>query len=126
MSEHTKLLRIYTDEAAYYGDRKVLEVVASKARDARLAGVTVLEALIGFGRSAHLHRRHVLESDRAVVIEIVDFDARLRGVRVGPVRRARDRIDDARSSGGSRVRAFGQQYTTRVRFGIRVRIVLGD
>ena len=26
MSEHTKLLRIYTDEAAYYGDRKVLEV----------------------------------------------------------------------------------------------------
>ncbi|MFY0022353.1 DUF190 domain-containing protein, partial [Acinetobacter baumannii] len=32
----------------------------------------------GFGRSAHLHRRHVLESDRAVVIEIVDFDARLR------------------------------------------------
>lgn len=78
MSEHTKLLRIYTDEAAYYGDRKVLEVVASKARDARLAGVTVLEALIGFGRSAHLHRRHVLESDRAVVIEIVDFEDALR------------------------------------------------
>lgn len=78
MSEQTKLLRIYTDEAAYYGDRKVFEVVASKARDARLAGVTVLEALIGFGRSAHLHRRHVLESDRAVVIEIVDTDALLR------------------------------------------------
>lgn len=78
MSEQTKLLPIYTDEAAYYGDRKVFEVVASKARDARLAGVTVLEALIGFGRSAHLHRRHVLESDRAVVIEIVDTDARLR------------------------------------------------
>ncbi len=78
MSEQTKLLRIYTDEAAYYGDRKVFEVVASKARDARLAGVTVLEALIGFGRSAHLRRRHVLESDRAVVIEIVDTDAQLR------------------------------------------------
>ncbi|ETI65151.1 hypothetical protein C100_03690 [Sphingobium sp. C100] len=78
MSEQIKLLRIYTDEAAYYGDRKVFEVIASKARDARLAGVTVLEALIGFGRSAHLHRRHVLESDRAVVIEIVDFDGRLR------------------------------------------------
>ena len=78
MSEQTKLLRIYTDEAAYFGDRKVLEVIASRARDAKLAGVTILEALVGFGRSVHVHRRHVLESDRAVVIEIVDEDASLR------------------------------------------------
>jgi PII-like signaling protein len=73
-----KLLRIYTDEAAYFGDRKVLEVVASRARDAGLAGATVLEALIGFGRSAHVHRRHILESERAVVIEIVDGESALR------------------------------------------------
>lgn len=73
-----KLLRIYTDEAAYIGDRKVFEHVASLARDRKMAGLTVLEALIGFGASSHVHRRHVLESDRAVVIEIVDFDARLR------------------------------------------------
>lgn len=73
-----KLLRIYTDEAAWFGDRKVFEVVASRARDTELAGVTVLEALIGFGRSAHMHRRHVLESDRAVVIEIVDGEDALR------------------------------------------------
>lgn len=78
MSDATKLLRIYTDEAAYYGDRKVFEVVASRARDAKLAGATVLEALIGFGRSAQLHRRHVLESDRSVVIEIIDEETRLR------------------------------------------------
>lgn len=78
MSQTTKLLRVYTDEAAYWGDRKVYEVVASRARDAKLAGVTVLEALIGFGKSAHVHRRHVLESDRAVVIEIVDEEAELR------------------------------------------------
>ena len=78
MNQQARLLRIYTDEAAYLGDRKVYEVVASRARDAGLAGVTVLEALIGFGRSAHVHRRHVLESDRAVVVEIVDEDPRLR------------------------------------------------
>lgn len=78
MSNQAKLLRIYTDEAAYFGDRKVFEVVASRARDAELAGVTVLEALIGFGLSAHVHRRHVLESDRAVVVEIVDDEPRLR------------------------------------------------
>src|SRR3546814_5781658 len=62
-----KLLRIYTDEAAYIGDRKVFEYVASLARDRKMAGLTVLEALIGFGASSHIHRRHVLESDRAVV-----------------------------------------------------------
>lgn len=78
MDHAIKLLRIYTDEAAYFGDRKVFEVVASRARDARLAGATVLEALIGFGRSAHVHRRHVLESDRAVVIEIIEEEGRLR------------------------------------------------
>src|SRR3546814_16860753 len=73
-----KLLRIYTDEAAYIGDRKVFEYVASLARDRKMAGLTVLEALIGFGASSHIHRRYVLESDRAVVIEIVDFDDALR------------------------------------------------
>lgn len=78
MDQSVKLLRIYTDEAAYIGDRKVFEYVASLARERRLAGATVLEALIGFGRSAHLHKRHVLESDRALLVEIVDAEDRLR------------------------------------------------
>src|SRR3546814_1279142 len=62
MTEAIKLLRIYTDEGAYLGDRRVFEVIASRARDAGLAGVTVLEARLGFGRSAHMHRRHVFET----------------------------------------------------------------
>jgi len=78
MGQNLKLLRIYTDEAAFVGDRKVFEYVASRAREQKLAGVTVLEALLGFGRSAHLHERHVLESDRAILIEIVDTEDRLR------------------------------------------------
>ncbi|HEY9553767.1 DUF190 domain-containing protein [Allosphingosinicella sp.] len=78
MTEPTKLLRIYTDEGAYLGDRKVLNVIALRAREAGLAGVTVLDARLGFGSSAHMHRRHVFESDRAVVIEIVETDQRLR------------------------------------------------
>ena len=79
MSLQAKLLRIYTDEAAYFGDRRVFEVVATRARDERMAGVTVLRALFGFGRSAHVHRRHVLEDDQSLVVEIVDCDARVRG-----------------------------------------------
>ncbi len=73
-----KLLRVYTDENAYFGDRKVFELVAERARDAHLGGATVIEAMIGIGRSAHTHRRHILENDRSVVIEIVDDDTRLR------------------------------------------------
>lgn len=73
-----KLLRIYTEKAAYYGDRKVFEVVASRARDAHLAGATVVQALFGFGRTAHQHRRHVLEDEQSLVIEIVDTDAHVR------------------------------------------------
>ena len=78
MSDAAKLLRIYTDEAAFFGDRKVFEVVATRARDARLAGVTVLQARLGFGRSAHVHRRRVLEDDQSLVVEIVDREKRLR------------------------------------------------
>ncbi|EHJ58556.1 DUF190 domain-containing protein [Sphingomonas sp. SRS2] len=73
-----KLLRLYTDDVAYIGDRKVFEYVASLAQEWKLAGVTVLEARLGFGRSAHLHQRHVFENDRAVVIEIVDDEDKLR------------------------------------------------
>ena len=79
MGDQTKLFRIYTDEAAYFGDRKVFEVVATRARDAKMAGVTVLRALFGFGRSkTHVHRRHVLEDDQSLVVEIVDRETRLR------------------------------------------------
>lgn len=83
MAEGAKLLSIYTDEAAYVGDRRLFEVVAERARDARLHGATVIEATIGFGRSAHMHRRHILQSERSLVIEIVDGEARLRAFMTG-------------------------------------------
>lgn len=83
MTSAMKLLRIYTDEAAYFGDHKVFEEVATRARDAKMAGATVLRALFGFGRSAHQHRKHFLEDDQSLVIEIVDEDARLRTFVVG-------------------------------------------
>ena len=56
----------------------VFKFIAEFARQQKLAGVTVLEAVLGFGRSAHLHRKHALENDRAVVIEIIDEEQRLR------------------------------------------------
>jgi PII-like signaling protein len=78
MTESMKLLRIYTDEAAYFGDHKLYAAIATRARDAHLAGATVLRAMVGFGRSSHIHRRHILENEQSVVIEIVDTEARVR------------------------------------------------
>jgi uncharacterized protein len=77
------LLRIYSDEGAYVGDRKISEYIASLAREHNLAGVTVMEALVGFGHSAHVHRRQMFESDRAVVVELVDEEAKLRSFAAG-------------------------------------------
>lgn len=73
-----KLLKIYTDEAAYFGDHKVFEVVATRARTAQVAGATVVKALLGFGHTPHEHRRHVLNDDQSVVIEILDEESKLR------------------------------------------------
>jgi len=74
----TKLLRIFTDEAAFFGDRRVFEEIAQRARSGGMAGTTVLQALFGFGRSPHTHRKHVLEDEQSLVLEIVDEEDRLR------------------------------------------------
>ena len=79
MSDPIKLMRIYTDEAAYFGDRKVFEIVTERARSANLAGATVLRALIGFGHTPHLHRRHVLDDDQSLIVELLDHESKLRG-----------------------------------------------
>ena len=78
MSKAAMLLRIYTDESAYLGDRSVRQVVVERARAAHVAGLTVFEAITGIGHSAHLHKRHFLERERPLVIEIVDTDERVR------------------------------------------------
>jgi len=78
MSRTAMLLKIYTAESTYLGDRPVREVVVERAKAAHLAGVTVFEASIGIGHSAHVHKRHFLERERPLVIEIVDADERVR------------------------------------------------
>lgn len=78
MDGTARLLRIYTDEGAHHGDRRVFEEIALRAHDRQLAGVTVLEARLGFGAGAHQRRRHALENDASLVVEIVEDEARLR------------------------------------------------
>lgn len=73
-----KLLRIYTDEAAYFGDRKVFEILIERAREAGVAGVTVLRALVGFGHTSRTHRPRLLDDDQALIVEALDEETKLR------------------------------------------------
>lgn len=76
----TKLLRIYTSENAYSGSTKVFQLICQRAREQEIAGATVLDARLGFGRNAHLRTSHILEDERSVVIEIVDTEEKLRAL----------------------------------------------
>ncbi|MBL8772230.1 MAG: DUF190 domain-containing protein [Phenylobacterium sp.] len=74
------LMRIYTDEDALVGDRALAEVVVARAREAHLAGATVLRGQMGFGATSRLHASRPFELRRnlPVVVELVDEDSALR------------------------------------------------
>jgi hypothetical protein len=63
------LLMTFHDHAG----RKGLEMeVLRKARRAKLAGLTVFEAVEGFGNSGLVHRSHLVSDDAPLAIVIVD------------------------------------------------------
>lgn len=74
------LLRIYTDEEARKGDHLVYEIMVDRAREAGLAGATVLRGVLGMGATAQMHRAEPLQFRRnlPVVVEIMDEEAKLR------------------------------------------------
>jgi PII-like signaling protein len=74
------LLRIYTDEAALDGDRRVFEIVMERARAERMLGATVLRGRIGFGGGGQMHEGGFLNHNYPLVIEIVDEEDRVRGL----------------------------------------------
>jgi len=94
-SRQAALLRIYTEEARRDGARSLRESIIVKARDAGLAGATVLRGPMGFGESARIHNANILDlsGNLPPEIEIVDavdklraFAAAIGGVKdIGPV-----------------------------------------
>ena len=70
------LLRIFFGEDDKYERRPLYEAIVTKAREAQLAGATVLRGPMGFGKSSRLHTAKILRLsfDLPVVIEIVDSE----------------------------------------------------
>jgi uncharacterized protein len=75
------LLRIFIGESDKEpgGGRPLYEAIVRKAREAHLAGATVLRGPMGFGRHSRVHTAKLLElsTDLPIVIEIVDAEDRV-------------------------------------------------
>src|SRR5438874_372675 len=68
------LLRIFVGESDKVGHKPLYEVIVLKAREAGLAGATVLRGVMGFGKNSILHTAKILRlsEDLPMVVEIVD------------------------------------------------------
>jgi PII-like signaling protein len=74
------LLRIFIGEDAKHQGKPLYETIVLKAREAHLAGATVLRGPMGYGHSSRLHTTKILRlsEDLPLVIEIVDNEDKIR------------------------------------------------
>src|SRR4249920_40934 len=75
------LLRIFIGESDRWQHQPLYEAIVLAAREAHLAGATVLRGPMGFGKSSRLHTAKILRlsEDLPLVIEIVDSEENIRG-----------------------------------------------
>jgi uncharacterized protein len=68
------LLRIFIGESDRHEGKPLYEWLVLKAREAGLAGATVLRGIEGFGAHSRLHTAKILRlsADLPIVVEIVD------------------------------------------------------
>ncbi|HXA81350.1 MAG TPA: DUF190 domain-containing protein [Opitutaceae bacterium] len=73
------LLRIFLGESDRHDGDPLYESIVLKAREAGLAGATVLRGAMGFGASSRLHTSKILRlsADLPLIIEIVDTEEKI-------------------------------------------------
>ena len=73
-NSEAKLLRIFVGESDKYNSKPVYERIVLKAREAGLAGATVIKGIMGFGANSIIHTSKILtlSEDLPLVVEIVD------------------------------------------------------
>ena len=76
-----RLLRIFLGESDKHEGRPLYEWLVLKAREAGLAGATVLRGVEGFGAHSRLHTAKILRlsEDLPIVVEIVDLAEKIEG-----------------------------------------------
>lgn len=68
---------LYMSVRDHRGARSLEVEVLKRARDAKVAGVTVFEGYQGFGRTGAVHREYLLSDDRPLAMVIVDGPERI-------------------------------------------------
>ena len=73
------LLRIFIGESDRWQHQPLYEAIVLKAREAHLAGATVLRGPMGFGKNSRLHTAKILRlsMDLPLIIEIVDSEEKI-------------------------------------------------
>lgn len=73
------LLRIFIGESDKLGHLPLYEAIVREARNAGLAGATVLKGVLGFGATARIRTAKILDlsADLSMVVEIVDEAAKV-------------------------------------------------
>src|SRR5437762_6953068 len=72
--EEGYLLRIFIGESDRSGHKPLYETIVLRAREAGLAGATVLRGVMGFGKHSMVHTAKILRlsEDLPMIVEVVD------------------------------------------------------
>ncbi len=79
LPQNATLLRIFIGESDRWNHQPLYEAIVMKAREAHLAGATVVRGLMGFGKSSRVHTAKILRLslDLPMVVEIVDTEEKI-------------------------------------------------
>ena len=79
ISGQAVLLRIFVGESDKIGHLPLFEAIVREARDAGLAGATVLKGVLGYGATARIRTTKILDisADLSMVVEIVDEESKI-------------------------------------------------
>ena len=74
-----QLLRVFVGESNRWHGKPLYEAIVARAREAGLAGATVLRGLMGYGAKSRIHTVKVLRlsEDLPIVVEIADRAERI-------------------------------------------------
>ncbi len=75
-----KLLRIFLGESDKADGKPLYEALVLRAKEAGLAGATVLRGVEGFGAASRIHTARILRlsEDLPIVVEIVDSEEKIK------------------------------------------------
>lgn len=83
ISGQAVLLRIFIGESDKIGHLPLYEAIVKQAREAGLAGATVLKGVLGYGATARIRTSKILDlsADLPLAVEIVDEESRIEAFR---------------------------------------------